>query len=74
MNLRTPTRNGPFKGGDADLKVIFWDAGGLSDTKFLEFKRRVLTEDADIYVIVEAGAATDTPYLYTTAGYSNRIL
>ncbi|XP_050507930.1 uncharacterized protein LOC126885406 [Diabrotica virgifera virgifera] len=74
MSVRIPTRYGPSQGSDADLKVIFWNAGGLSNSKFLELKRSVLENNVDIYVIVEAGAATDTPHLYSTVGYSTHVL
>ncbi|XP_072375530.1 uncharacterized protein [Diabrotica undecimpunctata] len=74
MSVRITTRNGPSQGSDTDFKVIFWNAGGLSNSKFLELKRSVLEKNVDIYVIVEAGAATDTPHLYSTVGYSTHVL
>ncbi|XP_050503507.1 uncharacterized protein LOC126882577 [Diabrotica virgifera virgifera] len=74
MSVRIPTRNGPSQGSDADLKVMFWNAGGLSNSKFLELKRSVLEKNVDIYVIVEAGTATDTPHLYSIVGYSTHVL
>ena len=66
--------NGPFQGLDTDLSILYWNAGGLSNDKFLQFKRSICQIDVDLYVIVEAGAATEFSEFYQTTGYCSHIL
>ena len=46
----------PFKGG---CTFLFWNAGGISEDKYVEFKKFISDEDADAFGIVEAGAISD---------------
>lgn len=46
---------------DKSLRIIYWNAGGLNDVKFVQFKWSVFKEDVDIFFLVEAGVATENP-------------
>jgi hypothetical protein len=63
--MRCTPSNGPFKGGDDDLRVCFWNAGSLNNSKFLEVKNILFKFDADAFFIVEAGSCCDIQYLET---------
>lgn len=70
MTTTRNPKNGPFQGLDDGLKLTYWNAGGLTPAKFLEIKHLVLTFDADIFIIVEAGACTENLMFYQIPGYS----
>ena len=68
------TRNGPCKGGDNHLCILFWNAGGLSNSKHAELKVNAFRHDADIIIIVEAGASTDATCFYEITDYSLYVI
>lgn len=74
MTVGFLTQNGPSQGQDTDLRILYWNAGGLSNTKFLEFKQSIYSTDADIYFIVEAGLASDNPEFFQSRGYNTKTL
>jgi hypothetical protein len=59
MTRCTPS-NGPFKGGDDDLRVCFWNAGGLNNSKFLEVKNILFKFDADFFSLSKLDHAVTT--------------
>ena len=56
------------------LRILYWNTGGLNDTKFTQFRRNACNADTDIYFIVEAGAVTEANEFYQTSGYVSHIL
>jgi hypothetical protein len=55
------TQNCPLQCTDQSIRILYWNAGGLNSSNFLEFRHLVFIEDADVYFIVEAGLATESP-------------
>lgn len=74
MNTGSLTKNGTSQRHNAVLRILYWNAGGLSNTKFLELKQSIYSTDADIYFIVEAGLASDNPEYYQSRGYNTKLL
>lgn len=69
-NLKTHKNKGPSQGQNATaITSLFWNAGGLSISKFCEFKTVLTRESADVFAIVEAGASTDSLNFYKSKGY-----
>jgi ribonuclease HI len=46
----------PYKGR---CTFFFWNAGGISEDKYIEFKNLIVKQDVDAFGIVEAGAISD---------------
>lgn len=59
--------NGPSQGLDS-LRICFWNAGGLTRTKFTELLHLLETFDTDAFMAAEAGACTENDF-YSTSGY-----
>lgn len=71
----TGQANGLFQ--DLDnvlLRTMFWNADGLTQDKFSEFKQIVTSNDIDIYAIVEAGASTNNELFFQLPGYQKYVL
>lgn len=56
----------PFSRRDTSFRVLNWTAAWLNQVEFLQCKWNVCKTDADIYFIIEAGAAVE---YYPTNGY-----
>ncbi|GFY69535.1 hypothetical protein TNIN_498021 [Trichonephila inaurata madagascariensis] len=63
-------RKRPSQGVDNYLCILFWNAGGLNNSKFSELKTNILKLDADIIFIVEADASADATFFYQIPDYS----
>ena len=71
---RYKNNNGLSKGPDEGLRIIFWNAGGLNNAKFTELKTILYQHDADVFIIVEAGASTDFPQFYEVNNFTTHVL
>jgi hypothetical protein len=58
--MHCTSSNGPFKGSDNDLRVCFWNAGGLNNSKFLEVKNILIKFDADAFLSSKLDHAVTT--------------
>ncbi|GFR22387.1 hypothetical protein TNCT_648281 [Trichonephila clavata] len=56
------------------FKISFWNAGGLTNDKFIELKTIVLNNDLDVMGIVECGAAADNEEYFNLTGYQKFVL
>ena len=74
MTGRAKRKTSPSKGFNDGLRILFWNAGGLNTSKFCEFKTQVLTFDADVFILVEAGASTDSSDCFNVTNYTNYVL
>ncbi|KAG8184194.1 hypothetical protein JTE90_015559 [Oedothorax gibbosus] len=60
-----------FKGkGNPSLKILFWNAGGLTQDKFTELKQISYTESPDVIGIVESGASDDNLKYFPFKNYT----
>ena len=65
----------PFSGRKHSvLKVLFWNAGGLNHAKFSELKHIIHRQAIDVFIVTEAGAATDNTEFYQLSGYTTHII
>lgn len=67
-------KTSPCKDLDEKLRVISWNAGGLTRPKFLEFRHMVMHNDSDVFFIFESGLATELEDDYQFNGYNMFIL
>ncbi|GFV94989.1 hypothetical protein TNCV_1029871 [Trichonephila clavipes] len=64
-----------FKGkGSASLKVLFWNAGGLTIDKFIELKTVISKEFPDAIDIAESGSSADNMRFFPLKGYKSYSL
>ncbi|GFW08092.1 hypothetical protein TNCV_2978591 [Trichonephila clavipes] len=67
--------NCPFKGKDRpSLKVLFWNAGGLTIDKFIELKTVISKESLDAIGIAETGSSADNLRFFPLKGYKSYSL
>ncbi len=57
-----------------NFKILFWNAGGLTNDKFTELKYTVFTHNIDLLGIVESGASTENLDFYRINGYQTFCL
>lgn len=74
IKQRYTKNNSLSEGSDDSLHIVFWNAGGLNYVKFSEFKTILSKYNADVFIIVEAGASTDSPHLYEVANFNINVL
>jgi ribonuclease HI len=59
-NRANRDRTCPFKGNCKNCKFAFWNAGGLTEAKYIELKTIIRNNNIDAFAIVEAGSISDT--------------
>ena len=52
------------------VSILFWNTGGLNDSTSTEFKKIRYDNDADVFIIVEVGKASEYLQYYNTPSYS----
>ena len=72
--MTASSKTGPSQDHDTSLRVLYWNAGDLNNSKFLQFKRNVIEFDADVYFTVEAGASTENIEFFRISNYINYVL
>ena len=60
----------PSQSTHTDLKILQWNAGGLSQNKKTELDLNLVKHDVEIFDIIEANLTAEKPIYYQFSGYT----